>query len=87
MMNQQIVQTLKNSMRSIHAYNRSMATKHVLVDTFASKPFTGNPASVIFKQGTDTWMQSMAEELNIPVTAFVSSNSSAPENEKYSIRW
>jgi predicted PhzF superfamily epimerase YddE/YHI9 len=48
-----------------------LSTTVTLVDSFARKPFSGNPAAIVFAHGKTAWMQSLATELNIPVTAFV----------------
>ena len=44
-----------------------------VVDAFADKPFTGNPAAVVFLDGPrdDAWRQSGAAEFNLSETAFV----------------
>ena len=43
------------------------------VDAFADKPFAGNPAAVFVlpEQREDAWMQSVAAEMNLPMTAFL----------------
>jgi len=57
------------------------------VDAFADKKFSGNPAGVcILPEGhelTDIWMQSLAEEMNLPETAFAEKT----EGSHYSLRW
>lgn len=55
-----------------------------LVDAFADKPFTGNPAAIypIDKWLPDDVMQKMAVEHNLSETAFI-----VPEKEGYRIRW
>ncbi|RTZ66248.1 MAG: hypothetical protein DSZ29_03175 [Aquificaceae bacterium] len=57
------------------------------VDAFASKAFTGNPAAVcLLKENTvydDKWMQSLAAEMNLSETAFVSKQ----KDNIYSLRW
>lgn len=47
--------------------------KLLIVDAFASNPFTGNPAAVCFteKIQPEDWMQSVAVEMNLSETAFV----------------
>ena len=42
-----------------------------VVDAFADKPFTGNPAAVVFLDGPrdDAWRQSVASEMNLSETA------------------
>jgi predicted PhzF superfamily epimerase YddE/YHI9 len=56
---------------------RSMAAGLPLfqVDAFASEPFTGNPAAVCLLPGPrdDGWMQQVAGEMNLSVTAFLHS--------------
>lgn len=49
------------------------------VDAFTKKPFSGNPACVVMVNRdangdlpTKAWMQNVASENNVPVTAFVS---------------
>ncbi len=58
----------------------------VLVDSFTAKPFSGNPAAVVFQQRSGSWMQSVASENNIPVTAFLSRESPEIANS-FNIRW
>jgi PhzF family phenazine biosynthesis protein len=43
------------------------------VDAFTDRPFAGNPAAVclLAEQAPDTWMQSVAREMNLSETAFV----------------
>jgi PhzF family phenazine biosynthesis protein len=55
-----------------------------LVDAFADRPFTGNPAAVCLLGGprSDTWMQQVAFELGYSETAFVAAAESG-----YSLRW
>ncbi len=44
-----------------------------VVDAFASRPFTGNPAAVCLldESADDEWMQSVANEMNLSETAFL----------------
>jgi PhzF family phenazine biosynthesis protein len=46
-----------------------------IVDAFADRPFAGNPAAVCLLDGgawpEDAWMQQLAGELSLPMTAFV----------------
>ena len=46
-----------------------------IVDAFADGPFTGNPAGVVLLEGDawphDAWMQAVAAELCLPMTALV----------------
>lgn len=55
------------------------------VDAFAEKPFAGNPAGVcILEQPADeTWMQSMAMEMNLSETAFVMRS----KDGDFDLRW
>ncbi|GAA0417895.1 PhzF family phenazine biosynthesis protein [Cocleimonas flava] len=57
------------------------------VDAFADKQFSGNPAGVCIlpkaHAQTDAWMQSLAEEMNLPETAFAEEM----DREQYSLRW
>lgn len=50
-----------------------MGVPFFVVDAFASRPFTGNPAAVCLLEGPadEGWMQSVAAEVNLPETAFV----------------
>ena len=54
------------------------------VDSFADKPFTGNPAAVCLLEGPleDSVRQSIALEMNLSETAFVER-----EGEGYRLRW
>lgn len=53
-------------------YGREMVLLH-LVDAFAERPFTGNPAAVCLLEGPrgDDWMQQLAFELGYSETAYV----------------
>jgi predicted PhzF superfamily epimerase YddE/YHI9 len=56
-----------------------------LVDSFAERPFTGNPAAVCLLEAPadESWMQRVGAELNQAATAFV-----APVGEGvYQLRW
>jgi PhzF family phenazine biosynthesis protein len=55
-----------------------------VVDAFASRPFTGNPAGVCLLDGPadPAWMQKVAEEMKHAETAFVSRRS-----EGFDLRW
>lgn len=55
-----------------------------VVDAFADKPFTGNPAAVVFLEQSrdDTWRQNVAAEFNLSETAFVE-----PEGGVWRLRW
>jgi predicted PhzF superfamily epimerase YddE/YHI9 len=50
-----------------------VAQRVVTVDAFTDRPFAGNPAAVclVDEFGDDTWMQSIAREMNLSETAFV----------------
>jgi PhzF family phenazine biosynthesis protein len=54
------------------------------VDAFADQPFQGNPACVFLMDGSrpDTWMQSLASEMNLSETAFL-----LKQSQGYSLRW
>ena len=55
-----------------------------LVDAFTSTPFAGNPAAVCLLDAPadETWMQSVAAEMNLSETAFV-----VPEGDAFGLRW
>jgi predicted PhzF superfamily epimerase YddE/YHI9 len=55
-----------------------------LVDAFAHAPFTGNPAAVCLlnDEPEESWMQSVAAEMNQAETAFV-----WPQNGQFELRW
>ncbi|MEU5809331.1 PhzF family phenazine biosynthesis protein [Streptomyces sp. NPDC047718] len=59
-------------------------TRLFVVDAFAKRPFTGNPAAVcLLEEPRDaTWMQSLAREMNLSETAFVSDR-----GDGYELRW
>ena len=50
-----------------------MNTPLIQVDAFTSEPFGGNPAAVclLSEEATESWMQSVATEMNLSETAFV----------------
>ena len=54
------------------------------VDAFTDRPFHGNPAAVCLLQSArdEEWMQSVAAEMNLAETAFVS-----PREDGYDLRW
>lgn len=56
----------------------------IQVDTFTSKPFAGNPAAVciINEPCDDTWMQHVAQEMNLAETAFL-----LKQEDGYNLRW
>ncbi len=61
-----------------------MANQLFLVDAFASKPFTGNPAAVVplFMARDEQWMQNLAMEMNQSENAFF-----WPEDGAFRLRW
>lgn len=54
------------------------------VDAFSSSPFAGNPAAVCLldRERDDTWMQSVAAEMNLAETAFL-----LEVSDGWSLRW
>jgi PhzF family phenazine biosynthesis protein len=54
------------------------------VDAFTDVPFKGNPAAVCLLGGPEpeTWMQSLAAEMNLSETAFL-----LPEGDGWRLRW
>lgn len=54
------------------------------VDSFTSKPFSGNPAGVCIleKPADENWMRSIAAEMNLSETAFL-----YPDKKGYNLRW
>ncbi len=54
------------------------------IDAFAEKPFSGNPAAVVFIDDgvEDAWRQAVAAEFNLSETAFVE-----PRGEAFGLRW
>ncbi|PSB07676.1 PhzF family phenazine biosynthesis protein [filamentous cyanobacterium CCP1] len=56
----------------------------VQVDAFTTKPFTGNPAAVcvLTEPQTDEWMQQVAQEMNLPETAFL-----VQQTDGFNLRW
>lgn len=59
-------------------------TDLLFVDSFAARPFEGNPAAVCFVDGPrdEHWMRLVACETNLPATAFLH-----PIGDGYAIRW
>ncbi len=55
-----------------------------VVDAFTEQPFQGNPAAVCIlgEAADDTWMQRVAQEMNLSETAFLH-----PENGDFRLRW
>ncbi len=54
------------------------------VDAFTAKPFAGNPAAVCLlkEEGEADWMQSVAAEMNLSETAFLT-----PQKDGFGLRW
>lgn len=61
-----------------------MSQRIVVVDAFADRPFTGNPAAVCILPAPrdEEWMSSVAREMNLAETAFLH-----PEGDGYRLRW
>jgi PhzF family phenazine biosynthesis protein len=61
-----------------------------IIDAFAERPFTGNPAGVCLLDGEhwppDSWMHGLARELNLPMTAFARPLPPGGEAD-YGLRW
>jgi PhzF family phenazine biosynthesis protein len=57
----------------------------IVVDAFTAEPFRGNPAAVclLHQEGSASWMQAIAAEMNLSETAFVRPR---PDDD-FSIRW
>ena len=57
------------------------------VDSFAERPFTGNPAAVVWlgASADDAWLQAVAAEMNLSETAFLT-GPCGPEAE-WGLRW
>lgn len=60
-----------------------------VVDAFASKPFTGNPAAVCLLEepADESWMQSVAGEMNLSETAFVRPLVGRKVEDGFELRW
>lgn len=56
----------------------------VQVDAFTNKPFSGNPAAVcvLSSPKDDSWMQNVAQEMNLSETAFL-----IKQQDGYNLRW
>ena len=54
------------------------------VDAFTDKPFSGNPAAIciLSEARGEAWMQSLAAEMNLSETAFLSK-----QDNSYLLRW
>ena len=61
-----------------------MMHKLFQVDAFTNRPFGGNPACVVLleKEQTEKWMQSVASEMNLSETAFITGKKSP-----FNLRW
>ncbi|MFN0150588.1 MAG: PhzF family phenazine biosynthesis protein [bacterium] len=64
-------------------------TRIFQVDAFTSEPFRGNPAAVCLLDAprTDAWMQSVAAEMNLSETAFVTRGEDATSGPSWELRW
>ena len=58
--------------------------RYFVVDAFAERPFTGNPAAVVplGRWPADQWLQDVAMEMNLSETAFF-----VPAGDGYHLRW
>jgi PhzF family phenazine biosynthesis protein len=56
----------------------------VQIDSFADRPFTGNPAAVCVMDAAapEEWMQNVAMEMNLSETAFLH-----PDRDGWALRW
>jgi PhzF family phenazine biosynthesis protein len=56
----------------------------MIINTFTDQPFKGNPAAVCLLSGVkdSEWMQRIAKEVNLPVTAFIHLH-----NDEWQLRW
>ncbi|KAJ6792538.1 Uncharacterized protein M6B38_238145 [Iris pallida] len=67
------------------------AVKYAVIDAFTDTPFKGNPAAVCFLEEEDgggvdeQWMQSVAKEFNISVTAFLTRTTTS--SSRFNLRW
>ena len=61
-----------------------MSIRIVQADAFTDRPFSGNPAAVcvLRRQPEDAWMRSVAREMNVSETAFLT-----PEADGFRLRW
>jgi PhzF family phenazine biosynthesis protein len=64
---------------------KNSSTRIYQADAFTSEPFHGNPAAVCILNGPreDAWMQSVAMEMNLSETAFLTPRSP----NRFDIRW
>jgi PhzF family phenazine biosynthesis protein len=55
-----------------------------IVDAFASKPFSGNPAAICLldRERDDAWLQALAGEMNLSETAYL-----LPRSDGWGLRW
>lgn len=62
-----------------------MSSEFYLINAFTDKEFKGNPAAIIVlsEKKTDEWIESVAKELNQPITTFISKK----EHDSYRLRW
>lgn len=60
-----------------------------IVDAFAERPFTGNPAAVVLltEPRLPEWMQAVAAELNLSETAFVEVAGTARAGDPLPLHW
>ncbi|MFI1825435.1 PhzF family phenazine biosynthesis protein [Streptomyces sp. NPDC020412] len=63
-----------------------------IVDAFASRPFSGNPAGVVLLPGADRfpdddWLQQVAAEVNLSETAYAHPLTDAPDSPTWALRW
>jgi PhzF family phenazine biosynthesis protein len=58
--------------------------RYFIIDAFAERPFTGNPAAVVLLDAwpADDWLQNVAMEMNLAETAFV-----VPREGHWHLRW
>ncbi len=66
------------------AYDARMSERVLLIDAFASGPFTGNPAAVVIlaSDREEVWLRAVANELGAPMTAFL-----RVTNDSLHLRW
>jgi len=66
-----------------------MAREYYLIDSFTSKPFSGNPAGVVLDACglSDAEMTAIAAEFNVSETTFVLPPSDPDERNKVRFRW
>ena len=60
-----------------------------VVDAFAERPFTGNPAAVCILNGPadEEWMRRVAREMNLSETAFLHPQGGGKAEDGYRLRW